>query len=92
MFTPLNIAAREKELHYILIKDTPIPSVPMHWHSEFEITYAVKGSFRCLIGSMEHEVTEGNATVCAGAAKCSILRREVWISGPEILWTKAVLI
>ena len=69
MFTPLNIAAREKELHYILIKDTPIPSVPMHWHSEFEITYAVKGSFRCLIGSMEHEVTEGNAIISISGEK-----------------------
>ena len=69
MFTPLNIAAREKELHYILIKDTPIPSVPMHWHSEFEITYAVKGSFRCLIGSMEHQVTEGNAIISISGEK-----------------------
>lgn len=69
MFTPLNIAAREKELHYILIKDTPIPSVPMHWHSEFEVTYAVKGSFRCLIGSIEHEVTEGNAVISISGEK-----------------------
>ena len=69
MFAPLNITSREKELHYILIKDTPIPSVPMHWHSEFEITYAVKGSFRCLIGSMEHEVTEGNAIISISGEK-----------------------
>ena len=41
----------------------------MHWHSEFEITYAVKGSFRCLIGSMEHEVTEGNAIISISGEK-----------------------
>ena len=61
MFAPLNITSREKELHYVLYKDVPITSLPMHWHSEYELTYASKGSFRCLIDSVEYKVEEGNA-------------------------------
>ena len=61
MFAPLNITSREKELHYILVKDGPITSLPMHWHSEYELTYAVKGEFRCLIDSVEYKVGEGDA-------------------------------
>ena len=61
MFAPLNITSREKELHYILIKDAPITSLPMHWHSEYELTYASEGEFRCLIDSVEYKVEEGNA-------------------------------
>ena len=84
MFASLSITAREKGLHYILQKDCHIPAVPMHWHSEYEIVYASRGSFRCLVESREYTVSEGNAIIVAGGD------RHYYFPSPDSLLTRIV--
>ncbi len=63
MFTTSAITSREKELHCTFVREQSVKAVPMHWHNEYEITYAEKNWFRILIDGSEYEVPEGQAVI-----------------------------
>lgn len=69
MFTTSAIASREKELHCNYVREQSVKAVPMHWHNEYEITYAEKGSFRIFVEGMEYEIPEGHAILVRGGEK-----------------------
>ena len=63
MFAASAITSREKELHCTFVREQSVKAVPMHWHNEYEITYAEKNGFRILIDGSEYEVPEGQAVI-----------------------------
>lgn len=69
MFTTAAITSREKELHCSFIREQSVKAVPMHWHNEYEISYAEKNPFRVLIEGTEHEIAEGHAVMIRSEEK-----------------------